>query len=74
MRRILQRGADDGTLRKGLDALQVHLSVSALCFHFIANAYTFGHVFGIDAHSQDMLEKRRAEVVETVISRCTPSG
>lgn len=70
LREILARGAADGSFAEGLDPLQIHLSISALSFHYIANAYTFGHVFAIDAHEQASLSQRREEVVETMIRRC----
>jgi len=74
MRRILDRGAMEGTLKSGLDPLQIHLTVSALCFHYIANAHTFGHVFELDAHSPEQKIARRAEIVATVISRCAATA
>ena len=70
MRRILERGAKAGSLKSGLDPLQIHLSVSALCFHYIANVHTFGHVFGLDAHGAAELAARRREVIETIDCRC----
>lgn len=70
LRGILDRGATEGTLRRGLDPLQIHLTVSALCFHYIANVHTFGHVFELDAHSPDQMSARRNEIITTVISRC----
>ena len=74
MRRILDRGAAEGTLKSGLDPLQVHLTVSALCFHYIANVHTFGRVFEIDAHSPEQMSARRDEVIATVLSRCAAAG
>lgn len=71
LRNILDRGVEDGTLCEGLDPLQIHLSISALSFHYIANVHTFGHVFGIDAHSKKMLADRRVEVIKTIIGRCS---
>lgn len=70
MRRILERGQAEGTLRHGLDPLQIHLTVSALCFHYIANVHTFGHVFEIEAHAPEAMKARREEIIATVISRC----
>lgn len=70
MSRILERGVADGTLRNDLDPLQIHLSASALAFHYIANAHTLSHVFGINAHGRAELAKRRQEVIETVVRRC----
>ena len=70
MRRILVRGKAEGTLRHGLEPLQIHLTVSALCFHYIANVHTFGHVFEIEAHAPEAMMARREEIIATVISRC----
>ncbi len=70
MRRILERGAADGSMHAGLDPLQVHLTVAGLSFHYIANVHTFGHVFEIDAHSKAQLAARREEVIATVLGRC----
>lgn len=70
MRRILERGASEGSLRSGLDPLQIHLSVSALCFHYIANVHTYGHIFDIAAHEPAKMEARRQEIVATILGRC----
>jgi len=70
MQRILERGAAEGSLSSGLDPLQIHLSVSALCFHFIANEHTFGHVFQFAAHNAREMAKRRTEIIETIVRRC----
>ncbi len=74
LRRILDRGAAEGTLRSGLDPLQIHLTASALCFHYIANVHTFGHVFDFDAHSAEHMKARREEIIATVISRCSAAA
>lgn len=70
MRRILERGAQTGVFRGDLDPLQIHLSVSALCFHYIANAYTLGHVFDLKPRDPDAMRLRRGEIVETIVNRC----
>ena len=70
LRNILERGEADGSLCGGLDALQIHLSISALCFHYISNIYTYGHIFEIAAHEPQQMRKRRAEVIETIFQRC----
>lgn len=70
LREILARGEGDGSFVNGLDPLQIHLSISALSFHYIANVHTFGHVFAIEAHADDALRARREEVVETILRRC----
>jgi AcrR family transcriptional regulator len=74
LRRILDRGVVEGTLKSGLDPLQIHLTVSALCFHYFANVHTFGHVFEFEAHSPEQKIARRDEIVATVISRCAATA
>ena len=68
--RILTRGEAMGVIRSGLDPIQLHMSISALAFYFVSNAHTFSKVFAIDMASAESKSTRRAEVVETIMSRC----
>ncbi|MBC2666840.1 TetR family transcriptional regulator [Novosphingobium flavum] len=68
--RILARGAAAGLFRGDIDPLQIHMSISALSFYFVANAYTFGEVFGVNIADEDVVSRRRAEVIEVMLSRC----
>ena len=68
--RILVRGEAMGVIRSGLDPIQLHMSISALAFYFVSNAHTFSKVFAIDMASAESKSTRRAEVVETIMSRC----
>lgn len=67
---ILERGADAGSFRRGIDPLQLHMSISALCFHYMANRYTFAHVFSCDMQGAAAVAQRRAVVIETIIGWC----
>ncbi len=68
--KLIKRGESLGVFRPGLDALQVHMSISALSFYFVSNAYTFSHVFEYDMADPNVRSTRRAEVIETILSRC----
>jgi AcrR family transcriptional regulator len=46
--RILRRGHESGVFRTGIDALDVHMMISAYCVFPVANAHTFGVLFGRD--------------------------
>ena len=46
--RILERGRADGTFRREVDAVDVHMMISAFCFFRVANQHTFGTIFGRD--------------------------
>ncbi len=69
-RAILQRGIDAGVFRKDVDALQLHLTLCGLCFHFVSNRFTFASLFKVDMTASEAIARRRAEVVETILSRC----
>jgi TetR/AcrR family transcriptional regulator len=46
--RILQRGREVGAFRSDIDALDVHMLISAYCVFPVANSHTFGVLFGRD--------------------------
>jgi AcrR family transcriptional regulator len=72
MAAILERGVGGGQFREGIDPLQLHMTISGLSFYYIANRFSFGRVFGVDLIAPDMLAKRRATVIDTVLSACLP--
>jgi AcrR family transcriptional regulator len=45
---ILARGREQGAFRSDVDALDVHMVISAYCVFQVANRYTFGFLFGVD--------------------------
>jgi AcrR family transcriptional regulator len=65
-KRILERGEKDGVFRRGIDPLELHMTISALSFHHVANCYSFSSVFGIDMTSKAAIQ-RRGEVVADLI-------
>jgi AcrR family transcriptional regulator len=69
---ILQRGGDSGAFRPGISPLQLHMTVSALCFHYMANRYTFAHVFSCDMEGAKAVAERKGVVIDTVITWCRP--
>ena len=45
---ILASGHAQGVFRDDVDALDVHMVISAYCVFQVANRYTFGFLFGVD--------------------------
>jgi AcrR family transcriptional regulator len=45
---ILRRGRKTGVFRTDVDAIDVHMMISAYCFFRVANRHTFGALFGRD--------------------------
>jgi AcrR family transcriptional regulator len=67
---LIDRGVADGSFRAGIDAIDLHMTISALAFYFVANRYTFGALFGVDLVSADAAARRREQVVVTVMRYC----
>jgi AcrR family transcriptional regulator len=67
IRRIYERGCAEGRFRPGLDPVDLHMSISALCFFNVANRHTFSLIFGRDMSSPKALAGRRADIAEMVL-------
>ncbi len=65
---IIDKGVNDGQFRAGVDPVDLHMSISALCFYNVSNRYTFASNFGVDMSSAKSLKKRRAQIAETILS------
>ena len=64
---LYQRGVAAGVFRPGLDAVDIHASISALSFFNVANQYTFGLIFQRDQSCPAQLAQRRANVIDMVL-------
>jgi AcrR family transcriptional regulator len=65
--RIYARGVHDEVFRPGLDPLELHWQISALCFFNVSNRATFSRIFGRDFGAPDSLGTLREHVVEMVL-------
>jgi hypothetical protein len=63
---LYDRGVASGVFRPGLDALDIHASISALTFFNVSNRHTFGLIFKVDTDNKRWLKQRRANVVDMV--------
>jgi AcrR family transcriptional regulator len=64
---LLRRGAEMGLFRKDVDAVNLHMSISALCFYNVSNRYTFSQIFEWDMTAPASVVRRRAIVVDMVM-------
>ena len=63
---VYDRGVKAGVFRRGLDAVDLHMSISALCFFNVANRHTFALIFKRDMTEPKAMEGRRKNIVEMV--------
>jgi len=64
---VYDRGVKARLFRKDIDPVDLHMSISALCFFSVANRHTFGLIFKRDMESPRALRERRDSVVEMIV-------
>jgi len=72
IKRVLQRGEALGVLRKGVDPLDLYLSICALGFFVFSNRHTLGVIFDTDVTSAKALARRRAVIVDMIKAYLAP--
>jgi hypothetical protein len=65
--KIYTRGVAEGIFRGGLDAIELHWQISALCFFNVSNRATFSRIFGRNLASRKSLASLRENAVEMVM-------
>jgi TetR/AcrR family transcriptional regulator len=66
--RVLERGQRAGLFRKGIDPVDLYISICALGYMYFSNQYTLGVIFNRNLTSPAALKKRKAAIVDFVIS------
>jgi AcrR family transcriptional regulator len=64
---LLARGIEAGQFRADIDAIDLHLMISSLCFHRVANRYTFGTAFGRDPSHARLRTRHREMITDAVL-------
>ena len=67
LRRVYERGVAEGRFRVGIDAVDLHMSISALSVFNVANRHTFALIFQRDLESPSAQIARRDSIVEMVV-------
>jgi AcrR family transcriptional regulator len=71
LRRIITRGEAEGTFRKGIDPVTLHMNMTALGFYNVSNQFTFAYNFDVDMTSPKAVERRAREVADILIAWVT---
>lgn len=68
---IIARGEAEGSFRRGIDPVDLHLNMTALAFYNVSNQFTFAHNFGIDMTSPEAIARRATQVADIIIAWVT---
>jgi AcrR family transcriptional regulator len=64
--RLYERGVRAGVFRKGLDPIDLHWQISALCFFNVSNRATFSKIFARDLGTRKSQRRLREDSVQMV--------
>jgi AcrR family transcriptional regulator len=67
LRSLLDRGIEAGLFRSDIEPVELHMSISALCFYNVSNRYTFSKIFERDMTSAAAVAARREVVVDMIM-------
>ena len=67
LKRVYERGVKAKVFRSGLDAVDLHMSISALSVFNIANRHTFSLIFERNLASSAALIARRDSIIEMIV-------
>ncbi|VXB72626.1 TetR family transcriptional regulator [Burkholderia sp. 8Y] len=64
---LIARGVAAGRFRDDVEPLDLHLMISAFCFHRVANRHTWGAAFGRDPSGPRSRARHRDMIIEAVL-------
>lgn len=68
---LLKQGRATGVFRQGVDAIDVHMLISAYCVFQVANRYTFGYLFGRNLQDENLRDHHRSMIGDVVVGWLT---
>ena len=74
LRQVLERGVKAGVFRSDIDPIDLHMSISALCFYNVSNRHTFSRIFEHDMTSARAVAHRRDVVVDMILRWVAADG
>jgi len=70
---LLQRGVKQGLFRKGVDPVELYITIAGLGFFYMQNRHTLSVIFGEDLSAPKRLDKRGEHIVEVVLAYLKPA-
>ncbi|CAN5914388.1 TetR/AcrR family transcriptional regulator [soil metagenome] len=67
VRSVYERGVKAKVFRRDIDPIDLHMSISALCFFSVANRHTFALIFEQKLDSPAAQRARRDSIVEMIV-------
>lgn len=69
---ILKRGEKEGVFRKGVDPVELYISIAGISYFYFSNQHTLSAIFARNLTSKSEIKKRRAHVIEVILGYLRP--
>ncbi|MDE8342382.1 MAG: TetR family transcriptional regulator [Acidocella sp.] len=63
---LLSRGLTSGVFKRDLEAVDLHLMISAMCFYRVSNRQTFGTIFECNLNEPKLRERQRRMITDAI--------
>lgn len=64
---LLERGADAGLFRQGIDPNQLYISIAALGYYYLTNRFTLSVIYGRNLGASPALDERLSAIEDMVL-------
>jgi AcrR family transcriptional regulator len=64
---ILERGRRDGSLRGGVDPMQLYISIAGIAYFYLSNNHTLSAIFGRDLMSAKARNERLSHMTDLIL-------
>jgi AcrR family transcriptional regulator len=71
---VLRRGEATGELRRGIDPVQLYISIASLSYFYQSNSATLSMIFGRDLMVPQAREERLAHMTDLVLAALRPAA
>jgi len=68
LRRVLRRGERAGLFRKGVDPVQLYISIAGEGYFYLSNRYTLSQIFGRDLMTPRALAARSRHIADVIVN------
>src|SRR5882672_4498981 len=68
LKRILERGREEGVFTRDVDPIDLHLAISSYCFFRVANRHTFGTLFDRDLSNARVRNRNKQQIGDMVLA------
>jgi AcrR family transcriptional regulator len=72
LKALLERGAEEGCFRRGVDPVQLYISIASEAYFYLSNSYTLSVIFGRDLRAPAERANRLTHISSVILGYLRP--